>query len=215
MRLLFSLTKGEHVMSFRRSFVIGFAISFLLLMGLGATLDLAARARSDLLAIPYTLIFTCAIVLTILYLAILGVLFSTPRFARRRAVRRCRGSNSVLLNVYLTVGLRDFVESVTTLRLNDIAESITFEFRRENIIVWHGAGSPKFAQIYWSKFPVLRIDRLGPRSVQLQFIRPHRGEQVLTAFAPVGILGVRYRGLVDLVASIHALDPRNASTLNS
>lgn len=204
--MLSSLTKGDHVTSFRRSFLVVFGVSFLALIVVGALLDAVAKGQSTL-PLSYTEIFVCAIAVGIVYMAILGTLYSSPRYLRRRAMRRVNGARGVVLDLYLTRDLRQFVESVTAIRLNDVVESITFEFSHDEIKIWHGAGEPKSAIVTWLQFPEMELNRLGPRSAQIRMIPIEPGQPVIDAFVPFGVLGIRHRGLDELIASIQRLRP--------
>jgi hypothetical protein len=112
-------------------------------------------------------------------------------------------ARACLLDLYLTRELQVFVELASPLRLNTVSESITLEFLHEGVKIWHGASRPTTVVISWRQFPALR----SLETSQVELAPPDTLQRPFSTFVPAGVLGIRRRGLRELIASIEDLRP--------
>ena len=201
MRLVLNITKGDHVLARRRSFLVVYLLGIFVMIILGFLLDASPTPRPAL--VSYTEIFLLASLILVLSVATPGVLYSLPRFSRRRAIARVRPHRGLLLDLYLTRELQAFVEMSTPLRPNTVVESVTLEFLPEGVKIWHGAGRPRAAIVGWPHFPALRLLETS----QVELTSPDAGQRPFGAFVPSGVLGIRRHGLQELITAVEDWRP--------
>lgn len=203
MRLIYNLTKSDQVLSFRRSFIIIFGAFYLLLLAAGVLMDIA---RPQSYPWSYAAIITAAYLVGAGYIALIGIAFAVPRYMRRQALaRQVAPLDRILIDVYLTRRLREFLQSVTGRQLTDAAESVTLDFRHDEARVWYGASKPAAFDVAWIAFPAVSLTRIGRRHVSVKFSPRNDVSASFEAFVPCGVLGIRHRGVADLVARIEAV----------
>jgi hypothetical protein len=212
MKLLISATLGDDALGFRRR--IGWLLggSFFIVLGVGFLFDMWHVRGSTRLWGPLPYLSSFAIILTfaVLLEAALALTYSSARLRRNVALlRQGVDVKAVLISVYLRRDVRRFlVGDGNASPFGAFEESVTLEFNSLGVRVWAGSSKPRLLRsISWADLEPLVVEKLERAVPAIQLSRSDEPSLTASALVAWGVLGIRRRGVSELVSSAESLRP--------